>query len=257
MKPTMITIGNFLFKFRNKIFPLIVVAIFLLAVPPRDLFGIEALEEGKDVIALLIACAGLVLRALVIGYAYIKRGGLNKKVYAENLVTDGIFQLSRNPLYLGNLLIYAGVFLMHGNLVVMLLGMTIYVFAYYCIVFAEEAYLEQKFGMGYEAYCRDVPRWFPKLSRFGEATQDMAFNLRRVIVKDYTTAFATIIMLTLTEGYEVLGGPHPFSHPVHLAVLASFVVGSGVVVAIISRLKKMKLLTENAEHDRAAWRTAA
>lgn len=252
MKPRMIQVGNYLFKHRNRLFPLIVVAIFLLAAPPSNLFGSNRLEEGKDVLALLIACSGLALRALVIGYAYIKRGGLNKKVYAENLVTDGIFQLSRNPLYLGNLLIYAGVFLMHGDILVMVLGGAVFLFAYYCIVFAEEAYLEQKFGAGYEAYCRDVPRWIPKFLRFTEATQGMTFNFKRVIIKDYTTIFATAIMLTLTEGYEVLGRSDPFSHPIRLVFLASIIVASGLMVAIISRLKKKRLLIDNVPTARPA-----
>ena len=65
--------------------------------------------------AVLIAMSGLAVRGVVIGLAYIKRGGLNKKVYAANLVTEGMFSVCRNPLYVGNMLIYTGEFLMFGN----------------------------------------------------------------------------------------------------------------------------------------------
>ena len=45
---------------------------------------------------------------LTIGYEYIVRGGRQGKVYAEDLVQGGVFAHSRNPLYLGNLLIIVG-----------------------------------------------------------------------------------------------------------------------------------------------------
>jgi protein-S-isoprenylcysteine O-methyltransferase Ste14 len=238
MKPLMIHIGNFFFTWRNKTFPLIILALFVLAVPPTELFGSESMELVKDAFALMVTLSGLAVRACVIGYAYIKRGGLNKKVYAENLVTEGMFSLCRNPLYLGNVLIYAGVFLMHGNGLVMLLGMGSYLFIYQCIIYAEEAYLANKFGDAYAAYCRDVPRWIPRLSQFSAATEGMAFNIKRVIVKDYTTMAVAFITLALTEGYEYLAGYGIETHQTYLAFLLSVIVLSGLWIASIQFYKK-------------------
>ena len=58
---------------------------------PSEIGGSVTAERVKDVVALLILLAGLALRATVIGYAYIQRGGLKKRVYASDLVTEGMF----------------------------------------------------------------------------------------------------------------------------------------------------------------------
>jgi protein-S-isoprenylcysteine O-methyltransferase Ste14 len=68
----------------------------------------NAYLHGLDALGVVVLAGGLALRSLVVGLAYIKRGGKGKKVYADALVTDGIFAHSRNPLYLGNILILCG-----------------------------------------------------------------------------------------------------------------------------------------------------
>jgi protein-S-isoprenylcysteine O-methyltransferase Ste14 len=244
MKKMMIAIGEFFFRYRNQAFPVIILALFVLAVPPSELFASKALEQAKDGVALLIALSGLVLRATVIGYAYIKRGGLNKKVYAKNLVTEGMFGVCRNPLYVGNMLIYAGVFLMHGHPLVVIVGIGLYAFMYQCIVLAEEAYLQQKFGDGYLAYCADVPRWIPRFGRFGEATEGMAFNFKRVIIKDYSTIAATLITLSLVEVYEYVALPNPSQYIGYLAQLGAFIAVVGVLTAVVSYCKRRGILRE-------------
>ena len=113
--PTIIKIGDFFFKYRNKVFPLIIFIMFVLFSPTSSFIN-ERIENIKDIIACVISISGLVIRGIVIGYAYIKRGGRNKKVYATELVTEGMFTICRNPLYFGNMLIYGGVVLMHGRL---------------------------------------------------------------------------------------------------------------------------------------------
>lgn len=229
---TLVTIGNFLFKWRNKLVPLAIITLFLLAHP---------LVTGPFVktLALTVAISGLALRAIVIGYAYIKRGGVNKKVYAADLVTDGMFGVCRNPLYVGNVLIYSGLFLFHGHPLVIVLGIPLFLFFYVSLVAAEEAYLANKFGEGYQEYCRDVPRWSLKLSRFEESIKGMNFNVWRVITKDYTTAATTLITLTLTEVYRYATLPKGADTPVaYIGFLALMVVGFGVAVLAIKKMKK-------------------
>jgi protein-S-isoprenylcysteine O-methyltransferase Ste14 len=239
-----IRIGNFFFRYRNGAFPIVVVALYALVAPPRDLFGSETLEHVKDLLALGIAMLGLGVRASVIGYAYIKRGGRGKRVYAADLVTDGIFGLCRNPLYVGNLLICLGTFLMHGSPVVLILGTAFYVIVYQCIVLAEEAYLAAKFGDAYRAYCRDVPRWIPKLGGFREATAGMRFNVRRVVLKDYTTIATTVTVLALTEFYEEWYHAAISAHPAYLAALAAIVVLCGLFTLGVRTVKKRSVAGE-------------
>ncbi|NDF11289.1 MAG: phospholipid methyltransferase [Proteobacteria bacterium] len=244
MKKIMIKIGDFFFKYRNHLFPLILTALYLISVPPHDFFGNEKLENLKDILAVLIAASGLALRALVIGYAYIKRGGLQKKVYAENLVTQGVFSACRNPLYVGNVLICIGIFLMHGSPIVLSLGITIYLFIYQCIIFAEERYLREKFGKAYDAYCNDTPRWLVKVSVLPEALSGMKFNFKRVIMKDYTTIANTIVLLAITELYEDYSAIRIGGMDGYNALLCLLIVTSIIMVIAVRTAKKKHWLTE-------------
>ncbi len=158
----------------------------------------------QDLAAVAIALSGLAVRGIVIGLAYIKRGGLNKKVYAANLVTEGMFTVCRNPLYVGNMLIYAGQFLMFGNYPCLAIGVLSFWFVYECIIAAEENYLRKKFGRAYDEYCRDVPRWIPRLSKIGAATSGMKFDWKKVIYKDYPTMTSTLIFLACIQLWKAL-----------------------------------------------------
>src|SRR3546814_20757943 len=76
----------------------------------------------------------------------------DKALGPGGLVTGGIFGVCRNPLYLGNMLIYAGVFLMHGHPLVVALGIISYFLIYQSIIAAEEFFLRGKFGQAYADY---------------------------------------------------------------------------------------------------------
>jgi protein-S-isoprenylcysteine O-methyltransferase Ste14 len=233
-----IRIGNFFFRYRNAAFPIFIIALYALVPPPSEVFGSKRLELITDGLALAISVLGLATRAAVIGYAYIKRGGKGKRVYAADLVTEGLFGVSRNPLYLGNLLICVGMFLMHGNPYVFLFGTAVYVFVYACIVEAEEAYLGEKFGPAYRAYAADVPRWIPRFSRFREATEGMEFNFRRVTQTDYSTIATTLIVLALTEIYEELADRSLTGDALALSFLFGCVVLCGLFVLAVKIAKK-------------------
>jgi protein-S-isoprenylcysteine O-methyltransferase Ste14 len=238
MRALAVSIGNFFFRYRNWAFPIVLVGLYALAVPPHEIFGSRRLEMAADVLALAIVLAGLGLRAVTIGYAYIKRGGKRKRVYAANLVTEGMFGVCRNPLYLGNTLICCGTFLMHGDAFVMAVGIGFYVAVYQCIVLAEEAYLHANFGEAYRAYTADVPRWVPKPSRFRTATQDMHFDPRRVIFKDYTTIATTLTVLAMTQAYEHVVLPTSFAGANYYVFLGAVVLISGIAVLALSRAKR-------------------
>ena len=185
--------------------------LFILVKPAQGfIFGID--ENLLDSIGILIMITGEALRIGVVGLKYIKRGGLNKKVYAEDLVTGGFFTVCRNPLYLGNILISIGALLVHAQPILMIAGIGVTLFVYTAIVAAEENFLHNKFGDAYETYCHDVNRWLPNLMRLSDATAGMTFNFRRVFIKEYTTmsglAFG-IIVLQSYEHYILTGAIRP------------------------------------------------
>jgi protein-S-isoprenylcysteine O-methyltransferase Ste14 len=182
----MVGLGNFLFRWRNTIFPCLFVVLLL---PGPRLF---ANPWHALLLSVVITGLGQTIRALTIGLRYIKRGGRGGKVYANDLVTQGIYGHVRNPMYVGNVLICLGVSIASNSLVVAAAAVPVAAFAYVAIVAAEEKYLREKFGEAYEAYCRDVPAWVPDLRGLGETLSGMTFNWRRVVVKEFGTPFGWI-----------------------------------------------------------------
>jgi len=82
--------GRFFFRYRNAVFPLVLVALFA-GFGPVYPYGSERLDTWLDIAGLTTSLVGQALRVAVIGYAYIRRGGKNKQVYADALVTGGFF----------------------------------------------------------------------------------------------------------------------------------------------------------------------
>ncbi|WP_104666335.1 methyltransferase family protein [Ensifer adhaerens] len=234
----MIAIGNFLFRFRNQLFPAAIVVLFLLMPPAALVLDNPVLTLAKDAAAILIILAGLALRATVVGYKYIQRGGLKKKVYAKDLVTEGMFGVCRNPLYVGNMLLYTGIFLLHGNPLLIVAGVSLFAFMYQCIVYAEEAFLLRTFGEAYRAYCRDVPRWMLRLSNFSQSTEGMTFNIRRVVGKDYSTVSAAMIAILATEMYKLATYEPSGRNTGVLVVLGGAMALVGIATAVISYKKR-------------------
>jgi protein-S-isoprenylcysteine O-methyltransferase Ste14 len=194
----LIRIGDFFFKHRNIVFPLLLLPLFVLFKPEPVAQAVFSLGS-KEILALVMVFSGLGFRMATIGWAYIKRGGLNKEVYANTLVTKGFFGLCRNPLYVGNMLIYSGLFLFHGNPIVIILGTGLYWFIYESIIAAEEYFLKEKFGPDYDAYCQAVPRWIPDFRHYKASTQDMNFTFERSLTKDYTTIYNTLFAIISIE----------------------------------------------------------
>jgi protein-S-isoprenylcysteine O-methyltransferase Ste14 len=195
--------GAFFFRYRNLAFPLVLV-LLVWTLPPRYAGGSRAADLWLDGLGLLVLLAGQALRAAVIGFAYIKRGGLNKRVHADRLVTTGFFGVCRNPLYLGNFLILAGLLTVHHNPAAYLLGLGFFGLAYASIVQVEEAFLRARFGADYDAYCQAVPRWWPDLRRLPAATAGMRFDWRKALTKDYGTAVTWLLALAALWPYEAL-----------------------------------------------------
>jgi protein-S-isoprenylcysteine O-methyltransferase Ste14 len=234
MTKTMVAIGNFLFRTRNWLFPLFILLTFIPFRPTDAVFGSHAL---KVALAIGVVALGLLTRASVVGFAYIKRGGLKKKVYADNLVTDGIFGVVRNPLYVGNVLIYIGLYIMHGHPVTMAIGIVAFLFAFQCIVFAEENFLRNKFGPGFDDYCRDVPRWWPRIGKLGGSIEGMSFNFQRTIFYEYTAVANAVMLLTATWAYDAWN--KPAADHGQILVRVAWVVGICVVaVGLIAGYKK-------------------
>ena len=202
----MVSIGNFFFKYRNWIFILFYGALFI---PSWPLFSHKQFGSCYFIwpigVGLFITCLGQLIRGLTIGLAYIVRGGKEGKPYAEGLVTEGIFNHCRNPLYVGNILMLLGVGILANSLVYVAIVIPIFLFIYQAIVLAEENFLRGKFGPGYDEYCKKVNRWFPGLQGIAKTFGSMQFNWRRWILKEHTTQLIWLTGITLILFFKYPG----------------------------------------------------
>lgn len=111
--------------------------------------------------------AGIVIGALgdivfivaVVTMADNWRAGVSETDKTE-LVTKGIYQISRNPAFLGFDLVYLGVLLMFFNWVLFAITIIAYVLFHLQIVNVEEAFLVVAFKDDYMKYCKKVNRYF-------------------------------------------------------------------------------------------------
>jgi protein-S-isoprenylcysteine O-methyltransferase Ste14 len=204
MNRPVVRLGNFLFHWRNVLFPLF---YFLLFVPSPSLFPRLSVAVGAG---LAIALAGQLVRVATIGLVYIIRGGRNRRIYAEGLVTTGLFGHCRNPLYLGNVLIIAGLGVLSNSTLFICLLIPLFILFYEAIIRAEENFLEEKFGDGFRAYKRSVNRWWPSLKGMGETFRGMHFNWQRVLIKEYNATYiwtTGAVLLLVKHGYARGGMP--------------------------------------------------
>jgi len=183
-------LGPVFFRYRNFLFPLVFLPL-ALGTEPRPFLGNARADWILDACGILLALAGQGLRVLVIGLAYIRRGGKDSRIYASTLVQDGIFAHCRNPLYLGNLWIVAGLMLVHDGPWLYGIGIPFFLLAYASIVQAEEHYLSEHFGAEYEDYRRRVPRFRIRLCGLGRTMRSMRFDWKRVVSKEYGTLMST------------------------------------------------------------------
>jgi protein-S-isoprenylcysteine O-methyltransferase Ste14 len=217
-------VGSRLFAWRNWLFTLLLVGL-LGVLRPLPLRGNSSADRWLDAAGLILALMGQGLRGVVVGYAPIKPGGKKGRVGADRLITDGMFDHVRNPLYLGNLLVLTGLFVMHNNPWGYLVGLPGFLFAYAAIVVAEEAYLRGRFGAEYQEYCRRVPRWLPRLRGLRQSLAGKPFDGRRMVRTEYGSAFAWVAGALVILAHKLLVGP-PF--PERTACLA----GLGALFAL-------------------------
>jgi protein-S-isoprenylcysteine O-methyltransferase Ste14 len=125
-------------------------------------------------------------------------------VGATNLITDGPFGYVRNPLYVGNILMYVGCGVMSNALVpwLQIVALAWFVIQYHLIVSREEEHLRQTFGEEYERYVQNVPRFIPRTTKYsGEHSFHRDPDFSRGIASETRTlqGFAVVILLIVAR----------------------------------------------------------
>ena len=124
------------------------------------------------------------------------------RVGGTHLFIDGPFGYVRNPLYVGNMMIYVGVGIMANALMpyLAILAFGFFLLQYTLIVTKEEEYLRATFGDEYDRYIQAVRRFMPRLTRYsGEHSFRRRAELSRGLQSERRTlqAFAVITIAVI------------------------------------------------------------
>lgn len=185
--------GNWLFKHRGEI----PVVLFVLAIPvvyftPYDWLGNQGLIL-LNIVSIAISFAGFLIRAISIGTTPKGTSGRNTKQgqVAESLNNNGIYSTLRHPLYLGNYLMWTGIVLFTYNFwFVGLVSLAFWLY-YERIMFAEERFLERKFGQDYLDWSLQTPAFVPSFKNYTKNT--MPFSIKSVLRREYSGVLATVL----------------------------------------------------------------
>ena len=125
------------------------------------------------------------------------------------LITNGPFAFVRNPLYLGNMLIYGGIGVMSLALFpwLLLVALGWFYLQYTLIVSKEEEYLASAFRDDYPVYCRAVRRFLPRLTPYRSSrAPDKTAHLREGLASERRTLQALAISTALMIGRWLMVG---------------------------------------------------
>ena len=237
------TTGEYFFQWRSYL-PLAMAALFILALAQfRYPFADRGLNLAWDGGCLAVALVGQVVRFFTVGFVPRGTSGRNTRgQVAEVLNTTGMYAVVRNPIYLGNFIIWFGLSLFMKSVwftTVIVLFFTIF---YERIIFREEAFLRQKFGDAFMEWADATPVIMPKFKNWRPPS--LPFSFKSAINREYGTFFAIITTFTVLE---LLAGLFHSRQLTLDAVWVKLFIFSGVLYLTIRYLKKKTkvLATDN------------
>jgi protein-S-isoprenylcysteine O-methyltransferase Ste14 len=121
-------------------------------------------DRGGAVGAVLIA-AGIALYFACAFWGFALRGQGTPLPLdpPRKLVVEGPYRVVRNPMYWGVAFVMLGEAAVFDSFALVELVLAFAVGVILFVLLYEEPALKRKFGENYEAYCRRVPRWLPRL----------------------------------------------------------------------------------------------
>jgi protein-S-isoprenylcysteine O-methyltransferase Ste14 len=235
--------GEYFFRWRSYL-PLFMAVLFIPAlVQFRYPFADRGLDLAWDTGCLAVAFLGQVVRFFTVGFVPRGTSGRNTLAQvAEVLNTTGMYAVVRNPLYLGNLIIWFGLSLFMKSLwfsTVIILFFTLF---YERIIWREETFLREKFGDAFRQWADATPAIIPTFKNWQPPS--LPFSWKSAIVREYGTFFAIIATFTVLE---LLAGLFTYGKLTLEMIWIKLFSGSAVLYLTVRYLKKKTkvLATDN------------
>ncbi len=143
--------------------PLIYVVIFFIALWLQIILPIDkhifntTWTQVTGTTLIVIAFGVFLIRSL--WQFFRTRNTIITALPANSLQTSGIYSLTRNPMYLGLVLLYTGIACFAGNWWNFILLPVLIIIIQQYIIRREEQYLSRKFGQQFTNYKKKVRRW--------------------------------------------------------------------------------------------------
>jgi len=177
---------NKLFKYRS--YTPIPFVILMIAYQQSNVWSLP--------LGLLIAVCGELIRIWAVSWAG-SETRTTGKVGGTYLVINGPYAHVRNPLYVGNILIYFGLGIMSFALFpyLQIIALAFFVFQYSEIIKEEEGFLREKFGNDFDEYYKNVPRIFPRLTPYKkEGVEQPEYDIKKGLRSERRTLQAFVIV---------------------------------------------------------------
>lgn len=133
----------------------------------------------------LVLIPGLVLRGLASGHVQ----------KDKQLTTSGPYAYTRNPLYLGSLMLAAGFAIAARSWWIVAIMLLMFAVIYIPVIAGEERYLRQTFP-DYDDYARHVPRMLPRLTPYGSG-QSAYSSARYWKHREYQASIGCAVVLAI------------------------------------------------------------
>ena len=190
------SLGNRFFRWRSYL-PLFMAVLFLAALLSQPgAASPDHPDRTWQMGCLLVSLAGLGLRFFTVGYAPRGTSGRNTGgQVAETLNTTGMYSLVRNPLYLGNFLIWLGLSLFIKVWWCSVIVILCFILFYERIIFAEEAFLRERFRASFTDWMASTPAIIPHFKNW--RAPSLPFSWKSALRREYSSWFATITSFTV------------------------------------------------------------
>jgi protein-S-isoprenylcysteine O-methyltransferase Ste14 len=190
--------GNWLFRWRA-VPPVLALLVLMLHLGDYQyLLGSKRADDLWQLGCLLVAVAGLALRAYVVGHTPKDTSGRNaREQRAASLNTSGMYSMVRHPLYVANFLIYLGTIAFTHDPWPALVCLLVFWLYYERIMAAEEGFLRKRFGAQFEDWARVTPAFVPKPRLWRHP--DLPFSPRNVLRREYNNVFSVLLAMFLLD----------------------------------------------------------
>ena len=187
MKNEMEKQGVWLFRFRGTL-PLIILVLgvceYIITRIDNPTYVINGASSPQlihyEILCFVVSLLGLAVRAFTVGYTPANTSGRNvAEQVADQLNTTGLYSVVRNPLYVGNFLMWLGIAMLTMNLWFIISFILLFWVYYERIIFAEEQFLTNKFGSVYTDWADKTPCFIPRLK--GYVAPKLPFSWKKVI----------------------------------------------------------------------------